>query len=100
LSLPSVLRTDDPALRRCEKIDKDDVCKRRRLRDADPFIAVGSRDDVQPLLAQPCRSGASSTESSSMTRTRPLHPIEELHATIDRSLVPLHLGKRASAVHG
>ena len=48
-----------PALRRCEEIDNDDVCKRRRLRDADPFIAVGSRDDVQPVLAQPCRSGAS-----------------------------------------
>jgi hypothetical protein len=44
---------------RCEEIDNDDVCKRRRLRDADPCIAVGSRDDVQPVLPQSCRSGTS-----------------------------------------
>ena len=68
-------------------------------------MRIPSSPSAAVMTSSPCCRSLSarvrrSTESSSMTRTRPLYPMTKLHASIGRSLGPLHLGQLASAAHG
>ena len=68
-------------------------------------MRIPSSPSAAVMTSSPCwRSLAAlvrrSTESSSMTRTRPQYPMTKLHASIDRSLMPLHFGQRTWAAHG